>query len=73
MRRPDEGWDAMPIARDGERALPDARRPVAGALKGNRNAFKHGRYSADALARRREVATLIRTMRTLAEATKEPS
>jgi hypothetical protein len=37
-----------------------------GAPKGNRNAFKHGRYSAEALASRREVAALIRAMRALA-------
>jgi hypothetical protein len=37
-----------------------------GAPKGNRNAFKHGRYSADAIAIRREVAALIRAMRALA-------
>lgn len=39
-----------------------------GAPKGNKNAFKHGRYSAETLARRREVAALIRAMRTLAGA-----
>lgn len=42
-----------------------------GAPKGNRNAFKHGRYTTEALARRREVAALIRTMRALAGATEE--
>jgi hypothetical protein len=42
-----------------------------GAPKGNRNAFKHGRYTAEALARRREVAALIRAMRALAGATEE--
>jgi hypothetical protein len=31
-----------------------------GAPKGNRNAIKHGLYTAEALARRREVAVLIR-------------
>ena len=39
-----------------------------GAPKGNKNAFKHGRYSAEALARRREVAVLIRTMKGLTAA-----
>ncbi len=42
-----------------------------GAPKGNKNAFKHGRYSAETLARRREVAALIRAMRTLARASEE--
>ena len=42
-----------------------------GAPKGNKNALKHGRYSAEVLARRREVAALIRTMRALAGATEE--
>ncbi len=31
-----------------------------GAPKGNKNALKHGRYTAEAIARRREVAELIR-------------
>jgi hypothetical protein len=37
-----------------------------GAPKGNRNAFKHRRYTAETVASRREVATLIRAMRSLA-------
>jgi hypothetical protein len=44
-----------------------------GAPKGNRNAFKHGRYTAQAIASRREVAALIRAMRALADATEEAS
>ena len=32
---------------------------------GNKNAFKHGRYSAEAVAQRREIAALLRTMRAL--------
>ena len=42
-----------------------------GAPKGNRNAFKHGRYTAEAVTSRREVAVLIRAMRALAGATEE--
>jgi hypothetical protein len=38
-----------------------------GAPKGNRNAFKHGRYSAEAIQRRRDVSDLLRVMRALAE------
>jgi hypothetical protein len=34
-----------------------------GALRGNRNAFRHGRYSAEAIAQRRMVAALIRACR----------
>ena len=37
-----------------------SRRP--GARKDNRNAFKHGRYAAGAIASRREVAALIRAL-----------
>jgi hypothetical protein len=37
-----------------------------GAPKGNRNAVKHGRSTAQALARRRDIAALIRRMRALA-------
>ena len=36
-----------------------------GAPKGNKNAFKHGRYTAEAMACRREIASLLRTMRAL--------
>jgi hypothetical protein len=32
---------------------------------GNKNAFKHGHYTADAVARRRAIAALIRTARQL--------
>jgi hypothetical protein len=42
-----------------------------GAPKGNKNAFKHGRYTAEAVASRREVAALIRAMRGLVGATEE--
>jgi uncharacterized protein YjcR len=34
-----------------------------GAPKGNQNAFKHGRYSAEAIARRKAISLLIRTAR----------
>ena len=37
-----------------------------GAPKGNRNAFKHGRYSAEAISGRRKVRELVRAMRALA-------
>jgi hypothetical protein len=40
-----------------------------GAPKGNRNAFKHGRYTAEAIANRREITTPLRTMRALARET----
>ena len=36
-----------------------------GAPKGNKNALKHGRYSAEAIARRKEIAELIRQVRQL--------
>jgi uncharacterized protein YjcR len=39
-----------------------------GAPQGNKNAFKHGQYSGEAIARRREVAALLRAMRELAGA-----
>ena len=34
-----------------------------GAPEGNRNALKHGHYTAEAVAQRREVAALIRACR----------
>lgn len=36
-----------------------------GAPLGNANALKHGRFTADAIAQRRELAALIRSMRRL--------
>lgn len=34
-----------------------------GAAKGNNHAFKHGRYTADAIAERRHFADLLREMK----------
>ncbi len=42
-----------------------------GAPKGNKNALKHGRYTADAIAKRREIATLLRAMKMLTRAAGE--
>jgi hypothetical protein len=39
--------------------------PSPGAPKGNKNAYKHGRYTAEAIARRREISALIRAARDL--------
>ncbi|CAN0489407.1 unnamed protein product [Phaeothamnion confervicola] len=39
--------------------------PSPGAPKGNRNAFRHGHYSSDAIARRRRISALIREARAL--------
>jgi hypothetical protein len=41
--------------------------PSPGAPKGNRHAFKHGRYTAEAIARRREISALLRNMKSLVE------
>jgi uncharacterized protein YjcR len=38
-----------------------------GAPHGNQNALKHGRYTADACAERKETGALLRAMRRLAE------
>jgi uncharacterized protein YjcR len=38
-----------------------------GAPKGNKNALRHGRYTAEAMATRREVAALLRAMKMAAE------
>jgi hypothetical protein len=37
-----------------------------GAPRGNKNAYKHGRYTAEAIANRREIATLLRALKGLA-------
>jgi hypothetical protein len=39
--------------------------PSPGAPKGNQHAYKHGRYSAEAIARRRKISGLIRIARAL--------
>jgi hypothetical protein len=36
-----------------------------GAPKGNRNAFKHGHYTTEAIVRQREISALIRVARAL--------
>ena len=38
-----------------------------GAPRGNSHAYKHGRYTAEAIAERRRIATLLRSMRRLME------
>jgi hypothetical protein len=37
-----------------------------GAPKGNKHALKHGRYTAEAISRRRELRDLLRAMKALA-------
>jgi hypothetical protein len=39
----------------------------SGAPKGNRNALRHGRYTAEAIATRREMRNLLRRSRELME------
>ncbi|MGZ3320195.1 MAG: HGGxSTG domain-containing protein [Xanthobacteraceae bacterium] len=41
--------------------------PSPGAPKGNRHAYKHGRFSAEAIARRREISAVIREAQALAK------
>jgi hypothetical protein len=62
MRRADAEQEPVLIAGDAERPLPDAWRMSPGAPKGNKNAVKHGRYTAEAIANRREIVTLLRKM-----------
>jgi len=40
-----------------------------GAPRSNKNAFKHGRYTAEAIADRREIGALLQVMNALARAT----
>jgi putative ABC transport system substrate-binding protein len=42
-------------------------RQSPGAPKGNKNAFKHGHYTAEAIATRREIAKLLRDARALVQ------
>jgi hypothetical protein len=39
-----------------------------GAPKGNRNSLKHGLYTAEAIAHRREFSSMLRDMRALIDA-----
>lgn len=66
VRSPNPERERVPVSSDAEWPLPDARRKITGAPKGNKNAFKHGRYSAEAIANRREIAALLRNMRATA-------
>jgi hypothetical protein len=52
-------------------AMPNGRCRMHGGLspgapKGNKNALKHGRYTAEAIAGRRQIAELVRAMKALA-------
>lgn len=55
--------EAVPVASDAQREMPDARRAVAGAPEGNQHAYKYGRFSAEAIARRRRFAALLAAMK----------
>jgi hypothetical protein len=45
--------------------------PSPGAPRGNKNAFKHGLYTAEAIAERKRVADLVRDIRGVAEAVRD--
>jgi hypothetical protein len=45
--------------------------PSSGAPKGNKHALKSGRYTADAIARRREIRELLRAMKASASTARE--
>jgi uncharacterized protein YjcR len=40
--------------------------PSPGAPKGNKNAFKHGCYTAEAIASRRQLSAMVAAMKSLA-------
>jgi hypothetical protein len=42
--------------------------PSSGAPKRNKNAFQHGLHTADSIARRRQIAAIVRSARTNREA-----
>jgi hypothetical protein len=65
MRRANKEQDALPISRDAERPMPHDGGASPGAPKGNRNAFRNGRYTKEAIATRREIAVLLRSMKSL--------
>ena len=57
--------EAVPVTSDEERSVQMHCGPSPGAPKANQHAYKHGRYSAEAIARRREISVLIRSGRAL--------
>ena len=57
----ERGHRAVPVASDAQRPLSDARGPSPGAPKGMRTGT--GAISAEEIARRREIAALVRSMR----------
>ena len=64
--RASKRWCQSPAMPNGRCRLHGGKSP--GAPKGNTNAFKHGRYSAEAIGARRKIAALLRTMRTVVRA-----
>jgi hypothetical protein len=57
MRSPNSERDCLPISGDAERPMTDARRNVAGRPEGQyERALKHGRYTTEAIARRRQIS-----------------
>ncbi|MDR3420668.1 MAG: HGGxSTG domain-containing protein [Xanthobacteraceae bacterium] len=57
-------------------AMPNGRCRIHGGMspgapRGNKNALKHGRYTAEAIARRREIAALLRSARILSRSSVE--
>jgi hypothetical protein len=54
-----------PVMANGRCRMHGGKAP--GAAKGNRNALKHGRYTAEAIAERRGLMALLREMKGLVE------
>jgi hypothetical protein len=65
MRCADTTPEPVPVAGDAETAAAGC--TADGRTEGNKNALKHGRYTAEAIARRRSIATLIRAARQLVD------
>jgi glucans biosynthesis protein len=60
-----------PVVKGKSRCRIHGGAPGSGAPIGNRNALKHGRYSAEAIAARREIRALLRKSRELAAQVKK--
>jgi len=70
MRRADESGSRCrsPVMPNGRCRLHGGMSP--GAPRGNKNALKHGRYTAEAIAQRRQISALVREMKALAGASR---
>jgi hypothetical protein len=60
---PNSPRDTLSVAGYEERPLSNARGAATGAPKGNKNAYKHGRYTSEAIEERRILRAMLKAFR----------